>query len=212
MGRFFSNSDIVLFQGDSITDCHRSREDIGNLGNGYPALVKAIYNTLVPSNTTTFVNKGISGDRVRDLIERYHEDFFEIQPTFISIMIGINDVWRAFDRNEPCPLERFQQEYVKLLEMIRKDFPAVKIMLIEPFVLHSLPDRKDWHPDLDPKRAFVKSLAKEYANYFLPLHSILTEKAKTEFSDAVLAEDGVHPSSVGHAVIAAEYLKLLDVL
>lgn len=212
MGKFFYNNDVVLFQGDSITDSSRNKEDAESMGIGYPALVKAIYNSLYIRNCVNFVNKGVSGNRVRDLLERYDEDFLKIKPNFLSIMIGINDTWRAFSQSDPCPLPRFESEYVQLLEQIKRDMPKTKILLIEPFVLHSLPDRKDWHTDLDPKRSLVKKLSEEYADFFLPLHSILWKKAETEFSQEELADDGVHPSPVGHAIIAAEYLKVLDVL
>ncbi len=212
MGRFFNNNDIVLFQGDSITDCSRLRDDPKNLGNGYPAFVKAIYNTLFPSSTTTFVNKGCSGDRVRNLLEKYQSEIYDIQPTFISIMIGINDVWRRYDNNDPCSLERFSEEYTKLLEKLRDDFPLLKIMIIEPFLTPAMPERVIMHEDLDPKREFIKTAAKQYADFYLPLQSIFNKKMVADFTAAELAADCVHPTSAGHSVIAAEYLKVLEVL
>jgi len=200
MGKIFGNNDIVLFQGDSVTDCNRDRSDGGSLGYGYPAAVKEIYNTVFPSSITTFINKGVSGDRVRDLIARYEKDIFDVQPTFISIFIGINDVWRAFDSNDPCSLERFREEYTYLVKKIRAELPSAKLMLIEPFALHSLPDRKEWRTDLDPKRAFARQLAGEYANYFLPMQKIFDDKIKKgEFSPQELAGDGVHPSAAGQS-------------
>ena len=104
MKQYFKDSAVVLFQGDSITDCSRDKNDIPSLGNGYPKIIANIYHTMFPKREITFVNKGISGNRVRDLLSRYDQDFLAIKPDFISILIGINDVWRAFDRNDPCPL------------------------------------------------------------------------------------------------------------
>lgn len=212
MNKFFNSSDIVLFQGDSVTDCNRDRNTPDSLGYGYPSLVSAVYNTLFPNSTTTFINRAVSGDRVRNLLARYREDIYNVQPTFISILIGINDVWRAFDQNDPCPPERFREEYAGLLTKIRADFPAVRIMLIDPFVLRSLPDRAGWHADLDPKQKIVKELAERCADYYLPLQAILNAKTGADFTAEELTADGVHPSRAGHAVIAAEYLKKLEVL
>ena len=169
MKHFFNDNDVVLFQGDSITDAGRSREDLTHLGSGYPKSVAAIYNTLFPDNAVTFVNRGVSGNRARNLLERYDADFLAVKPTFISVLIGINDTWRRYDSNDPTSTERFAGEYEQLLKQIKRDLPAARIMLLAPFVLHSLPDRVAWHEDLDPKIAVTYALAEKYADYFLPL-------------------------------------------
>ena len=212
MKQYFKESAVVLFQGDSITDCGRDRNDITSLGNGYPQIVANIYRTMFPKRNITFINKGISGNRVRDLLARYDEDFLAIKPDFISILIGINDVWRAFDRNDPCPLERFEQEYDLLLTKIRTDMPDTKIMVISPFVLHSLPDRETWQPDLDPKIEVCEKLAAKHNCIYLPMQSIFNKAVKRDYTPKELAEDGVHPTHFGHAYIAAEYLKKLRIL
>ena len=212
MKQYFKDSAVVLFQGDSITDCSRDKNDIPSLGNGYPKIIANIYHTMFPKREITFVNKGISGNRVRDLLSRYDQDFLAIKPDFISILIGINDVWRAFDRNDPCPLERFTEEYDLLLTKIRTDMPDTKIMIISPFVLHSLPDRETWHSDLDPKIEVCSKLAEKHSAIFLPMQTIFNKAVKREFTPAEIAADCVHPTHFGHAYIAAEYLKKLRIL
>ncbi|MHB8962568.1 MAG: SGNH/GDSL hydrolase family protein [Saccharofermentanales bacterium] len=212
MNQFFKNGQTVLFQGDSITDCGRDREDITSLGDGYPAKIAEIYKVLFPGVDVHFVNKGVSGARIPDLIVRYIEDIMDIAPDFISIFIGINDVWRRYDSNDPSTIDAFRDHYEYLLKMIKSHMPETKIMLIEPFVLNSLPDRASWREDLDPKIQVVREMASLYADYYLPLDGIMAANCTGRYTAQELAEDGVHPSAKGHAIIAEAYLKILGVL
>ncbi|MDF2587684.1 MAG: family lipase [Anaerocolumna sp.] len=209
MKEFFKKGQVVLFQGDSITDCGRDRNDIYSLSVGYPGVVAKMYDLLFPGNGVTFVNKGISGNRVKDLIERYDEDFKAVKPDFISILIGINDTWRRYDRFDPTSTEEFEKTYTDLLEKIKVDLPNCKIMILEPFVLNSLPDRESWREDLDPKIKVVRNLAKKYADYYIPLDGIFAKIEVEQYCCKQLAEDGVHPTPLGHGIIANEYLKAL---
>ncbi|MEG0014249.1 MAG: SGNH/GDSL hydrolase family protein [Cellulosilyticaceae bacterium] len=212
MNPFFQKGQTVLFQGDSVTDCGRDREDPSSLALGYPKKVAQIYQNLFKDNEITFINKGISGNRTSDLLARYDEDFKDIQPDFVSILIGINDVWRKYDRNDPTSPETFKSNYTKLLSDIKEDMPLAKIMLIEPFVLHSLPERATWHEDLDPKIQIVRELAREFADYYLPMDGIFANLCTHNYTPHELALDGVHPTDLGHSVIAYEYLKLLGII
>ena len=209
METLLKKGQTLLFQGDSITDCNRDRDDISSLSDGYAGMVAKMYNSLIPDNNITFINKGISGNRVIDLLERYEDDFKAINPDFISILIGINDTWRRYKNNDPTSTESFEKSYRELLANIKKDMPSCKILMIEPFVLNSLPDRRAWREDLDPKINVVRELAKEFADYYLPLDGILAKTEVEEYNCKELAPDGVHPSELGHNVIAEEYMNIL---
>ena len=210
MKEFFNKGQVVLFQGDSVTDCGRDRADITSLSYGYPGIIAKTYNLYFPDNEVTFINKGISGNRVKDVLNRYEEDIKEIHPDFISILIGINDTWRKYDSNDPTTPEEFESTYRKLLNLIKTDLPDCKIMIIEPFVLNSLPDRALWREDLDPKIQVVRKLAKEYAEYYVPLDGIFAKVEVEQYSCGQLAADGVHPSQLGQGLIAQEYIKTLS--
>jgi acyl-CoA thioesterase-1 len=212
MQPFFQKGQTVLFQGDSITDCGRIREQPGDLGPGYPAKIAAIYNTLFPENEVRFVNRGVSGDRAKDMLKRYEADVRDIRPDFLSILIGINDTWRRYDSNDPTTAETYENNYRMFLEKVKADFPETKIMMIEPYLLHTMPDKICWHEDLDPKIQVARKLAKEYADYYLPLDGIFSSLCVSTYEPVDLSEDGVHPSDKGHSVIAYEYLKLLGIL
>ncbi|MHB1452719.1 MAG: SGNH/GDSL hydrolase family protein [Saccharofermentanales bacterium] len=212
MNQFFKNGQTVLFQGDSITDCGRDYEDLTSLGGGYPSKIAEIYKTLFPGANVNFINKGVSGARIPDLIVRYVEDIMDIAPDFISIFIGINDVWRRYDSNDPSTIDAFRDHYEYLLKMIRSHMPETKIMLIEPFVLNSLPDRASWREDLDPKIQVVREMASLYADFYIPLDGIMAANCTGRYTPQELSEDGVHPSALGHAIIAEAYFRTLGVL
>ncbi len=200
----------ILFQGDSITDCARNRESLSDLGQGYALKVAKIYGELHPDKDITFINRGISGNRVVDLFSRYEEDFLALKPDVISILIGINDTWRRYDNNEPTCADDFYDVYDKLLCRIKKDMPNTKIIIIEPFLLNTIEEYAVWREDLDPKIQMVRKLARKYANAYLPLDGILQSYVVKGNSDASIAEDSVHPTQLGHAIIAREYIRVLE--
>lgn len=90
MNRVWKQGQTILFQGDSITDCDRNRKDTRCLGHGYPRKIAQIYDILYPGHGLKFINRGISGNRVCDLLGRYEEDFLQIAPDFISILVVRN--------------------------------------------------------------------------------------------------------------------------
>ncbi len=210
MKNMFCDGQVVLFQGDSITDCGRDRSDITSLGAGYPSVVAKLYAALFPDTKVTFVNKGISGNRVANLLERYEEDFKAVKPDVLSILIGINDTWRRYDNNDPTNAEEYEKNYRELISRVKRDLPECKLIIIEPFVLNSLPDRASWREDLDPKIQAVRKLAKEFADYYIPMDGIYAKAEVERYSCEQLAADGVHPTALGHSIIAEEYMKIFQ--
>ena len=199
----------VLFQGDSVTDCGRNKETGTDLGQGYPAKIAAVWENLFPSSGIHFINRGISGNRVADLLSRYEKDFRDLKPDLISILIGINDTWRRYDKNDPTDARVFGERYRTLLTGLKKDLPHAAILIIEPFLLGSKPERNLWREDLDPKIQVIRGLAKEYADFYLPLDGILTRYAVEGTSEIDMAADGVHPTPLGHGIIASEWIRCL---
>lgn len=215
MKKFFTDGMTVLFQGDSVTDCGRDRslsEGIESMGNGYPRIFNQVYDTLFPDNKVKFVNKGVSGDKTCNLLERYDEDFKAINPDFISIMIGINNTWRNFDSGENFTAEEFGKEYEELLAKIKADMPDAKILIIEQFAFTAHPERDTWQEDVDGKRNETRRLAEKYADWFIPMYDIMTEASETEFDMYALSADGVHPEALGHSLIATEIFKTLGII
>lgn len=215
MKTIFKAESTVLFQGDSITDWGRDGgllmdmfpEGGGALGKGYAYRAAKIYELLFPNHPVTFINRGVSGDRCQNLLERYQKDILEVHPDYLSIMIGINDTWRRYDSNDITSKEQFDANLTELLEKTKKDLPDTKLMLIEPFLLPTDPEKEVFWEDLGPKVEVTRRLARKYADVYLPMNGILTncliEKVPTED----LSYDGVHLSDPGCAIMAREYLK-----
>ncbi len=199
---------LVLFQGDSVTDCGRERQDPAALGNGYAAMVAGWHTAAHPDSHARFVNRGISGNRVRDLQERWEQDCLALAPDVLSVLIGVNDVWRRYDANDPTPLADFARGYRDLLERARSRTSA-KLVLLEPFVLPVPPDREAWREDLDPKIQTVRALAREYGASYIPLDGLFA-RASTRRPPQDWAADGVHPTAGGHALIARAWLETVD--
>ena len=195
----------ILFQGDSITDAGRSYDMPEDLGNGYPFFVSVLLNVMIPDNNFEFINRGISGNRTIDLAGRWKKDCIDLKPDFISILIGINDVWRRYDNNDPTSAEAFRKNYDKLLSEIRKKLPDTKILLLEPFVLPVPKDRKDWRSDLDPKIQIARELAAKFKTNYVSLDGIFANYS-IKSSPENWAADGVHPTPSGHMLIAQEWI------
>ncbi len=198
-------NDRILFTGDSITDCGRNREDPANLGPGYPALTGAHLQSSLASPELKIFNRGISGNRVRDLLARFDSDLAALKPTVVSILIGVNDTWRRYDSNDATEAKAFERDYRTLLEKIAQTVKA-RVVLLEPFLLHTPADRYTWREDLNPKIDVTRKLAVEFGAELLPLDGLFAQAA-TQAPAAYWLADGVHPTPAGHALIAETWLE-----
>ncbi len=199
---------IILFQGDSVTDAGRSREE-EDLGAGYPQKVGQYLSSFCADLNARVINRGISGDRVKDLQERWKEDCTDLKPDVVNILIGINDCWRKFDSNDPTDVEDFEAGYRDILTQTKAT--GVLITIMEPFVLPYPADRLAWREDLDPKIQAVRRLAREFGAVYIPLDGLLAESITTR-EPQYYSADGVHPTDAGHAFIARAWLKAVGLL
>ena len=197
----------ILFQGDSITDAGRSRED-NSRGFGYPTLVTSELTYTYPNEYVTY-NKGISGNRVVDLYARIKADFINLKPDIISILIGVNDVWHEFDYQNGVDADRYFDIYCMLIEDLKKALPDVKIILLEPFALKGVNTEAWWdsfYCEVRKRAEKVKEVAEKYDLPFVALQDKFEEAAKRT-SNAGWLGDGVHPTPAGHELIKREWLK-----
>ena len=198
----------ILFQGDSITDAGRDRNDIHDLGNGYPKFAAAMIEDSFPDAELEFVNLGISGNRTGQLFDRMYGDIIQINPDVISIMIGINDIWHRHGANRvETTDEQIAANYRAILARIKAQTHA-KIIMIAPFLLDS-PDKEAWRPELDSILPIIRSLADEFADAYIPLDKIFAEVLPTQPEPQYYSHDGVHPNQNGAAFIAEKYLNAI---
>ncbi len=190
---------VVLFTGDSVTDCGRREDHDGHLGFGY---VRNIAGSGWASGRRV-VNTGISGNRMVDLAARRQRDVLAHAADIVSVLIGVNDTWRRYDANEPTTAESFENDYRRLLEPIARS--GSRLVLVEPFLLPVTPEQHAWREDLDPKIDVVRRLAADYDAVLVAADAGLARSAAA-VGATVIALDGVHPTSVGHELLASLWL------
>ena len=190
---------LTLFQGDSITDCGRSWDSPENLGDGYVRLLTTMLPDKYPKHEFKFINRGVSGDKVRDLVSRWDADCISLQPDCLSILVGINDTLIT-------PVTEFEEEYQTLLRRTTDELES-RIIICEPFLISG--DNNAYREDLNPKIEVIRKLAKKYNTDLVPLDKIFHEACSLK-SPEYWAPDGVHPSPEGHTLIAISWIKYLD--
>lgn len=206
----------ILFQGDSITDAGRNREnDIGwaVLGTGYAALAGSCLAYERPG-AFDLLNRAISGNRVVDLYARWKIDAVNLNPDVISILIGVNDVWHEVSRQNGVEAERFEQIYDLLLAYTRERLPNVKLIILEPFVLKGTATEANWdyfRTETEKRAKAARRVAQKYGAVFVPLQEAFDEAART-VPESHWLYDGVHPAPAGHELIARRWLSAFETL
>ncbi len=204
----------ILFQGDSITDAGRDWNNDGQLGRGYAHLVEAALGYSAP-NEHTFVNKGISGNRIVDLYARIKRDIINYQPDVMSILIGVNDVWHEIgDSPNGVDADKFFKIYSMLIEEVKEALPNIKIMILEPFVLEACSTTENWEffkTEVAKRGEMARKIAEKYNLPFIPLQEGFNELAKKAPNDYWLG-DGVHPTAKGHEFIKIQWLNAFSSL
>ena len=204
-------NDVIVFQGDSVTDCGRARDNFYDLGVGYPLIISSLLFHKYRDLNLTFINRAVGGDRTTEMLARFQADCLDLdpKPTVVSILIGINDVWRRYDANNPTTAETFERQYRAMLSDIKEKLDA-RIIMLEPFVLPNPEDRKAWREDLDPKLQIVRKLALEFGATLVPLDGAFAA-AYVQRPGSYYSADGVHPSYAGHGLIADEWCRAVGV-
>jgi lysophospholipase L1-like esterase len=202
----FKANDVVLFQGDSITDGGRGRKDPDPnhiLGQDYAYLIAARFGAAHPEMHVTFINRGISGNKVSDLQKRWQVDCLDLKPTVLSILVGINDL------NHDVPAEDFRSQYDALLEQTVKALPNVRLVLCVPFAFSNGRMAERWAtlgPELPQRQKIVAELAEKYRATLVELQPVFDEavkKAPVEY----WVWDGVHPTYAGHQLMADSWVR-----
>lgn len=201
----------ILFQGDSITDAGRDRRDkgpnsAGALGRGYPFLIASYLLAVRPEDGLEVYNRGISGNKVPDLDARWKEDTIDLEPSLLSILIGVNDIWHKLNGRYDGTVESYEKGFTALLERTREALPKTRIVVCEPFVLRCGAVNEKWFPEFDDRRAAAKRVAEKAGTIWVPFQSMFdeaTKHAKPEY----WAGDGVHPTVAGHGLMAATWLQ-----
>ncbi len=205
-------NEIILFQGDSITDAHRKRSDINpntldSLGLGYALHAAATLLTNNPTQNLKIYNKGISGNKVYQLAERWDEDCLNLKPSLLSVLIGVNDYWHKHSGKYNGTVTVYENDFRTLLERTLKQLPNLNLVIGEPFVLKNVKAVDDsWFPEFDEYRVVAKKIAKEFNAVFVPYQAVFDEAIKNA-PGSYWTTDGVHPTLSGAKLMASAWLK-----
>ncbi|PXA04080.1 lipolytic protein G-D-S-L family [Coraliomargarita sinensis] len=202
--------DVILFQGDSITDAGRKKEvghanHTGALGKSYAAMLAGQLHAAYPGLDLQIYNRGISGNKIPDLAARWHNDAIDLKPKVLSILVGINDLWHtvAFGSKYKGTVEDYETGYRELIERSQKEIPGVRIVICEPFEL------RNWK-EFDPYREAAKRVAEEKHLTFVPFHSEFQKVAENPNSK-FWAWDGIHPTIPGHALMCEVWREVVGI-
>ena len=207
----FQDMDRIVFAGDSGTDMG-SQNPVGeglfdSIGHSYVRVIENLLAALYPEVHLRVTNSGISGDNSQMLLARWERDVRALDPQWVSICIGINDVWRQFDspaiKEQTISPEDYRENVRK---KILTETPHVKgIFLMTPYYME--PNASDFmRARMDEYGAICKELAEEYGCIFIDLQAMFSKYCSVRHS-SYLAWDRVHPNQIGATLIALEWLK-----
>ena len=209
--------DVILFQGDSITDAGRNKKNpVANqgLGRGYPKFIAADLHRDYAGLDLQIHNRGISGHKVPDLDGRWDRDCIDLKPRIVSILIGVNDIWHMLAGRYQGTAESYRDGFAALLQRTKKALPSTTIVVCEPFVLMSgtVKENADkWFPEFDTRRQFAKEVADSAGTIWVPFQTMFDDAVAAGTAPGKLAGDGVHPTADGHQLMAKTWRDVVGV-
>ncbi|MDB5261634.1 MAG: lysophospholipase [Adhaeribacter sp.] len=205
---------IILFQGDSITDAGRKKDNMefnnpSALGSGYAFLAASDLLLRQASKNLRIYNKGISGNKVYQMADRWETDALALKPDVLSIMIGVNDFWHTLTNNYTGTIQTYRDDYKKLLDRTKQQLPEVKLIIGEPFGVTGIKSvTEKWYPAFNEYRQVSREMADAYGAAFIPYQSIF-DKALKAAPGVYWTYDGVHPSLAGARLMAEAWLETI---
>lgn len=220
-------NDVLLFQGDSITDAARERDpkyynitnadrlsayvDYNALGSGYAMLAATQLLFRYPDKQLKILNRGVSGDKVYQIAGRWQKDCLDLKPDVLSILVGVNDFWHTMSNGYKGTADTYRKDLKALLERTKESVPGARFIVGEPFALKGIEAVTDaWYPGFDEYRTIAGDLAREFDAVFIPYQKVFDEALKVAPA-SYWSFDGVHPSIPGNMLMSTAWLKAVSV-
>ena len=211
----FKKGNTVLFQGDSITDAGREKEkELPNnpksFGSGYAFLAASALLNALPEKDLTMYNRGISGNKVFQLANRWDKDCLDLKPDILSILIGVNDYWHKRNGNYDGTVEVYESDFRKLLKRTKAEFPDVQLVICQPFaVLETSAVDETWVEPIKEYQAAAKRISKEFDAIWVPFQEVFDEAVK-HAPATYWTGDGVHAAMPGAQLMAEAWLRAVE--
>jgi len=211
----FGNGNTILFQGDSITDAGREKEkELANnarsFGQGYAFLAASALLNALPEKNLAIYNRGISGNKVYQLAERWQKDCLDLKPDVLSILIGVNDYWHKRNGKYDGTVEIYENDYRKLIQSTKEKLPNIKLVVCEPFyVLNTSAVDDTWAAPMKEYQEAAKKIAIEFNTLWVPFQQVFNEAVK-HAPATYWTGDGVHPGMPGAQLMAEAWLRVVE--
>lgn len=204
-------NDIILFQGDSITDCYRQRmdakvNDSKSLGIGYVLYTATMLLAHNPSLNLQIYNRGISGDRTDNLLERWDEDCLQMKPTILSLLVGVNDYLHTLKYGYNGTVLKFRDNYIKILDSTISKFPNIRLVIGEPFYIHSSQEMPEKWKKFIEYQEIVAELSAKYNAVFIPYQKEFDNLCRNS-GVKYWTPDSIHPGLPGRFFMAQIWSK-----
>lgn len=200
----------ILFIGDSVTDCNRARPvgERRNLGDGYVSLISSYFEFEHYKKAYRVINMGISGNTVRDLHDRWKEDVLSKRPEVLTIMVGINDVWRQYDElfqvDEHVFIDEYKEKLEKIIELSKEQ--GTRIIVMSPFLIEQNKEDK-MKKHLEVYIDAARTISMDKGIEFIELQKVFEDYLiNNDAYSMTLSADRVHPNLTGHMIIAKAWL------
>jgi lysophospholipase L1-like esterase len=213
--QLIGKGNTILFQGDSITDATRKKEverpnNPHAFGWGYAYLTATALLKTLPQNDLKIYNRGISGNKVFQLANRWQKDCLDLAPDMLSILIGVNDYWHKRNGKYDGTVEVYENDYRKLLHLTKEKLPNVKLVICEPFVvLGGKKVDESWIKPMKQYQLAARKMADEFDATWVPFQAVFDEAVK-HAPATYWSGDGVHPSMAGAQLMAEAWLKAIQ--
>ena len=210
----FGKGDTVLFQGDSITDAGREKEkelpnNPASFGHGYAFLAASFLLNALPEKQLEIYNRGISGNKVYQLADRWQKDCLDLKPDVLSILIGVNDYWHKRNGKYNGTIEIYENDYRALLNRTVDALPGIKLVLCEPYyLLNTSAVDETWVEPMKQYQAVAKKMANEFDALWVPYQKVYDEAIK-HAPATYWSHDGVHPAMPGAQLMAEAWLQVV---
>jgi len=209
-----NTNDVILFQGDSITDSGRERNtdlsnNVSGMGSGYALIAGSTLLAKHPEKLLQIYNRGVSGNKVYQLADRWETDCLNLKPNVLSMFVGVNDYWHTLASQNPYlgNINTYRNDYKNLLDRTLKALPDVKIVICEPYAINGIKWVTDaWYPDFFKYQVAAREIAQEYNTVFVPFQAVV-DKAVKSAPRGYWSSDGVHPNMAGISLLAHAWLE-----
>ena len=209
-----NSSDVILFQGDSITDAGRNKNNLNPnsnnaFGTGYAYLAGAKLLNEFPERKLAIFNRGISGNKVYQLAERWQTDCYDLKPNLLSILIGVNDYWHMRNGKYDGTVEVYENDLIELLQQTKEKIPGIKLVICQPFIVTgtSAVD-ESWLEPFKKYQDAARRIADQFQTVWVPFQEVF-DKAVEVAEPTYWTADGVHPSMAGCQLMAEAWLQAI---